>query len=191
MKRLLSLIVLAFTVILVSCFDFVGTGRSRQLLNVAIGAPGDVAMIYLGVYDSTISLGTELMRQTFNGLSQLDLHAPPGMNRIFLVYAQGYSGNANYYGVTPPVTILDEDEELPLVIQMHRFADASTFNAYNYGAHQTWNEIPGAIEYEVLSSGSTVGYTINNYYDYASIANPSVRISTSIFGIGSDMSPVF
>jgi hypothetical protein len=188
MKYLIKISVLFFPLILFSCFEYNST--SRQLLQILNAGPSDIARVHVGVYDGVVSLETELLRETYESGSQFPLEAPPGNNRIFLIYAEGYSGNAKYYGVTPPLTI-DENDNPPIVIRMLKFSAASTFNGINLGANQSWNAIPGALLYDVIIGGIHYAYTPNTSFLYASPPTFAVRLSTSIFGIGSDSSPNF
>lgn len=191
MKRLVKILILFSPIILFSCFEYVSNGSSRQLLRILLAAPSDIARIHLGVYDGVVAPETELLRQTFDNGSQFTLQAPSGNNRIFLIYAEGYSGKAKYYGVTPPLTILENDDS-QIVIRMQKFSTAETFNGGNStGSRLTWNAIPGAYVYEVNISFAGLFKTTNNFLNYASPPPSTVRIDSSIFGIGSDSSPNF
>lgn len=188
MKRHVKAMILLLPFVMFSCFYFTESSSSRQTLKILLISPSDVVRMHVGVYEGIVTYETELYRETVEGNILPSLQAPPGLNRIFLLYAEGSSGRANYYGVTPPLTI-QKGDTLSITVKMQKFSDAPTFNFVNLGATQTWNAIPGALVYDVLSSGIHFDYTSNNFYSYASLPSPSVRIYSSIFGIGSDANP--
>lgn len=156
MKRLFHILILLMPFTLFSCFEFVGgTNMSKRMLNIAIAAPGDVAKLHIGVFDTVISAETMIYNQTVAAGSSIPLDLPTGINRIVLVWAEGHDGLANYYGSIGPI-IIDESEDTTLPIQMKKFYTNGSTNAFNIqdipgsniGEIQ-WNSIPGAITYSL------------------------------------------
>jgi hypothetical protein len=198
MKRTIVPALAVITFLCLSCFEYVGISTSKRLLNLALAAPGDVAKLHIAVFDSVVTPDQIIYKQTVAAGSNIPLDVPVGDNRIIVVWAEGYSGLANYFGFIGPVSI-DENGSTPLPIRMIRFnTNTAGFNVkYNGTSLFTWNTIPGALTYELyfthpmfLTIFNVV--TTGNSYPYNSagypITNFRIRVLTSVFDMGSDWS---
>lgn len=129
---------------------------SKRMLNIALVAPGDVAKLHIGVFDSTISTETMIYNQTVAAGSSIPLDLPVGVNRIVLVWAESFDSIANYYGSIGPVTI-DESGDTPLPIQMKKFSTSFNINYSATANSVIWSSIPGALTYEVIYTPENSG----------------------------------
>jgi hypothetical protein len=200
MKKTAGLLIALLPLFLLSCFEFVGTGMSKRMLNLALAAPGDVAKIHVAVFEGVATPDRLISRQSFAAGSSIPIDVPAGDNRLILVWAEGFSGNANYFGSFGPVSI-DENGNTPLPIRMIRFNNnAASFNLTYIGSPTNlfnWNLIPGALTYELYFTHPmfftpyNVVSTGNSYY-YNGIGytptNTRIRVLTSVFDLGSDWS---
>ena len=198
MKKIFRALILLMPFVLFSCFEFAGgANMSKRMLNLAIAAPGDVAKLHIGVFDSAISTETMIYNQTIAAGSSIPLDLPVGNNRIILVWAEGFDGIANYYGSVGPVTI-DESGDSPLPIRMIRFDNikAGFSLIYNNATNIiTWNAIPGALTYEfgaVNDGGDHIQLILTGIsYDTTGLGafdgtTLRIRVITSVFNLLSD-----
>lgn len=195
MKKIFRAIILLMPFILFSCFEFVsGANTSKRMLNLALAAPGDVAKLHIGVFDGAITPETMIYNQTVAAGSSIPMDLPVGINRIVLVWAEGFDGLANYFGSIGPIAI-EENGDTPLPIQMKRFDNnTASFNISRNRAGQFfWNLIPGSLNYELYfhdtSFGDYIFIIVENTYmpdsKIKTIDTYRIRVSTSVFGLAS------
>lgn len=189
MKKTLKILIVLMPFVLFSCFEFVGgANMSKRILNLAIAAPADVSKIHIAVFDGAMTPDRVIYKQSFVAGSSIPLDLPTGINRIVVVWAEGFSGTGIYYGSLGPVTIQEGDNTL-LPIQMIRFHTNSTIDAFNLQYPLKWNAIPGAFSYELQYNDGTIQVVTTNSADHGSACcEVTVRVLNSIFDIPSDSS---
>lgn len=133
MQKPIKLLMSLLPFILFSCYDFVGgSNMSKRMLSIALPAPSDVAKLHIGVFDGAITTETMIYNQTVAAGSSIPFDLPVGINRIILVWAEGFDGIANYFGSLGPINIdINEDGGMLLPIVMKRFSRETPYQSFN------------------------------------------------------------